>query len=111
MAILLISKIKQANDGKFALVEAEDVEMPNKKRLSDMKFVSKTSELENDSNFMTLDEIKDLLQSGMYELLLQTEISSALDYLHEPITQAEYEALVQAGTVDPNKYYYIKKGE
>ena len=81
MAILLISKLKQANNGKFALVDADDVEMPDGTRLSDK------------------------------ELLTAEEVKGIVNGLHEPVTQAEYDALVQAGTVDPNKYYYIKKEE
>lgn len=35
MAVELIDKIKPKNSGKFALVDAADVEMPNGKRLSE----------------------------------------------------------------------------
>lgn len=44
MAIELISKIKPKNNGKFAMVDAVDVEMPDGRRLSEMVFTVKTQE-------------------------------------------------------------------
>lgn len=35
MAIYIIGKLKQKNNGKFALLDAEDVEMPDGTRLSE----------------------------------------------------------------------------
>ncbi len=67
MPINLIDKIKPANNGKFAMVDAEDVEY-KEGRLT--------------------------------------------EYLPVPLTQAEYDALVQAGKVNPKTpYLIIKEGE
>lgn len=66
MAIELISKIKPKNGGNFPMVDAEDVLMPNGKRLSDL--------------------------------------------LIEVVTQIEYDALVDADTVDDSVLYLIREG-
>lgn len=77
MAIYIIGKLKQKNNGKFALLDATDVEMPDGRRLSECGFVA-------------IEDVKDLFV---------------------PITQEEYDALEASGTVDMDKYYYIKKEE
>lgn len=38
---------------------------------------------------------------------LQTYLNTLLAEIIVPLTQSEYDALVSAGTVDPNKYYMI----
>lgn len=43
MAIYIIGKLKQKNDGKFALLDAADVEMPDGKRLSEVGFLTNDS--------------------------------------------------------------------
>ena len=64
MAIELISKIKPKNGGSFAMVDAEDVEMPNGDRLSD--FVAEVR------NFVkieahTQEEYDQLLADGLID--------------------------------------------
>lgn len=39
MSIELIAKVKPKNGGKFALMDAEDVEMPNGSRLSEQPMI------------------------------------------------------------------------
>ena len=68
MAIYLIGKLKQKNDGKFALLDATDVEMPNGTRLSEY-----------------------------------------LNTVFKPISQTEYDAIVESDTFDENRPYFIKK--
>ena len=77
MAIELIDKIKQKNNGTFALVDATDVDMGDGKRLSDKEFFT------------------------------EADVKTVISDLFVPCTQAEYDALVSAGTVDENKYYMI----
>lgn len=66
MSVELIDKIKPKNNGNFPMVDAEDVLMPDGKRLS--------------------------------------EIPGVL-----VVTQAEYDALVAAGTVNNATLYFIKE--
>lgn len=68
MAIYIIGKLKQKNNGKFALLDAADIEMPDGTRLSE--YLSK---------------------------------------VFTPITQEEYNKLVEAETVDLSRPYFIKK--
>lgn len=68
MAIYIIGKLKQKNNGKFALLDAADVEMPDGTRLSEY-----------------------------------------LGKIFTPITQGDYDKLVEAGTVDESRPYFIKK--
>lgn len=115
MAIYIIGKLKQKNDGKFALLDAADVEMPDGTRLSEKTFVRKTSELENDSQFLTSEDLNGLAE-GFVELLndkvsreeLGGEVIEILNNHLEPITQEEYDALVAADAIE-SKPYFIKK--
>lgn len=69
MAIYLIGKIKQKNNGKFALVDAADIELPDGRRLDEVVFATKLSELENDCEFMTEEGAKtyinELIESAL----------------------------------------------
>lgn len=77
MAIYIIGKIKPKNDGKFALLDAADVDMGDGTRLSEKK------------------------------ILTEEEVNTLVNELFVPITQEEYDALVDAGTDDKSKYYMI----
>ena len=118
MAIYIIGKLKQKNDGKFALLDAADIEMPDGSRLSDKVFVEKTSELENDSGYLTetdvgevMTVISQVLDSKVGKTELNGEVKNVVNAMLVPITQAEYDALEANGTVDMTKYYFIKKEE
>ena len=56
---------------------------------------TKTSQLANDSNFATKEEL--------------SEKQDKLGYSIVTLSQVEYDALVSAGTVDDNTYYFIKE--
>lgn len=49
MAINLIDKIKPANNGKFPMVEAEDVELSDGTRLSGQPIIQTVTELPEDA--------------------------------------------------------------
>lgn len=122
MAIYIIGKLKQKNDGKFALLDAADVEMPDGSRLSDKVFVTKVSELQNDSNFVKAEALEGLVKAeDLSGFLTEEEANSVVNgvlqvvnnkadkSVFEPITQDEYDALVANGTVDLSRPYFIKK--
>lgn len=69
MPIPLIDKIKPKNGGKFAMADAEDIEMPDGQRLDKL----------------------------------------SLEWFLKILTQAEYDAMVEAGTIDENMLYLIRE--
>lgn len=108
MAISLIDKIKPKNGGTFPLVDAEDVLMPDGKRLS-----------ENSTNGSQLPTVTEndngsfaQVVNGAWAAVNATQqVAAVVDYriasLFVPVTQDEYDALVAAGTMDTTKYYLI----
>lgn len=125
MAIWLIDKIKPKNGGKFPLMDAEDVLLPDGTRLSDVD-LSKgrdglTPYVGNNGNWWIGDTdtgVKAQGEKGARGIPGYTPvrgvdyfteedtyaIKSYIDSLFVPLTQEEYDALE---TVDPDKYYMI----
>ena len=81
-------------------------ELGNKANKSDIPTVpTKLSELDNDSGFITdYTETDPLYTADKPNIALKTEIPKLVT-----LTQAEYDALVSAGTVDDDTYYFIKE--
>lgn len=66
---------------------------------------TKTSELTNDSGFLTsYTETDPLYTADKHNIALKSEIPKLVT-----LTQTEYDALVSAGAVDDNTYYFIKE--
>lgn len=112
MAIELISKIKPKNNGTFPMVDAEDVMMPDGSRLSDTE-MGKPGEPGKDGKDGAdgKDGYTPVKGTDYYtdadKAEFQTYLRTMFGENIVPLTQAEYDALVSAGTVDPNKYYMI----
>ena len=106
MAIELISKIKPKNGGTFPMGDAEDVEMPDGSRLSefDPSGLPEVTEA---------DEGKFLqVANGVWVAVdavpqLQALMDAYIEEKFPSVTQTEYDALVEAGTMDGTKYYMI----
>ena len=110
MAITLIDKIKPKNNGTFPLVDAADVLMPDGKRLHQSVTDLQNNQLspvteENNGNFAQVVGGKWAAVDAI-PLLLQL-FDAYIEEKFPPVTQAEYDALVEAGTMDKTKYYMI----
>ena len=100
MAIELIAKVKPKNGGTFAMVDAEDVEMPDGTRLSEYEGsmpAPGTAEVGQFLRVLSVDENKKI-----------TEVEAVTLISHlVPVTQAKYDELIASGGVHQETMYVI----
>jgi hypothetical protein len=103
--IPLIDKIKPKNGGKFPLVDAEDVLMPDGSRLSDTEMGKPGSDGKDGKDGQNgQDGYTPIRGVDYFNEEDIAVIKGYIDGLFVPLTQEEYDALA---AVDPNKYYMI----
>lgn len=112
MAIELIDKIKPKNNGSFPMVDAEDVLMPSGKRLSELPIEEEGDECQlpevgEEDNGKFLQAVDGSWVAVDAVPQMQVLINACIDGKLQPKTQAEYDAMVEAGTVEDNVYYLI----
>ena len=103
MAITLIDKIKPKNGGKFPLVDAEDVLMPDGKRLSEFN-----PSIEVDASFNAESEnpvMNKTITAAMVQAL------EAMGAIQQDITNLQNSALPTVTTADNDKFLQVVGGK
>jgi hypothetical protein len=112
MAIELIDKIKPKNNGSFPMVDAEDVLMPSGKRLSEVPVgddgdtcqLPEVTETDN-GRFLQVENGKWTAVEILWQII--EVFTTCINDTFVPLEQSEYDAMVEAGTVEDNVYYLI----